>query len=83
MDRGINIVGSIGVVRTAFLQASTKIVVEEQETKTVHEILEEQRSIKITRPPVIPFVQTTFKDGQQNRRERRDAERKAKKNRKR
>jgi predicted ATPase len=50
------------------------------ETKTIHEIIEEQQSIKITAPPKIDLINWDFKSGKQSRRDRRAKERKSKKN---
>jgi translation initiation factor 2 gamma subunit (eIF-2gamma) len=47
------------------------------DAKTIHEIIEENKSIKITAPPQIPLIQWNFKSGKEERRERRKKQRKS------
>jgi len=54
----------------------------EKEAKTIHEIIEEDKSFKITAPPMIELTEWDFKSGKERRRERRLKERKANKKRK-
>ena len=56
------------------------ITLVEKETKTINEIIEEQKTIKYTNLPILPLTQTLdYKSGMDNRRERRAKERKNKK----
>ena len=54
-----------------------------KETKTIQEIIDEEKSFKITAHPEIPLIEWNYKSGKESRRERRAKERNANKNNKR
>jgi hypothetical protein len=72
----------IGHINCITLDAATILVDTHKETKTIHEIIEEERSIKFTKPPEIPLIAWNFKSGKESRRERRKKERQSNKNKK-
>ncbi len=77
MENKIEIIGHVDhgkTTLTAALMAVTK-----KKGKTINEIIEEDKTIKITAPPEIPLIEWNFKSGKESRRERRAKERKAKK----
>jgi|GEM_PF-3965560 len=77
MKAEIGIIGHIGHGKTALTSAI--MAVTEKKGKTIHEIIEEDKIIKITAPPEIPLIAWDFKSGKETRRERRAKERKANK----
>lgn len=73
----IGIIGHVDHGKTTLTAA--KMAVTEKKCKTIHEIIEEDKSIKITAPPEIQLIDWDFKSGKKSRRERRAKERKANK----
>lgn len=69
MEKKIGIIGHVDHGKTTL-------------TKTIQEIIDEEKSFKITEPPEIPLIEWDFKSGKESRRERRAKERKANKKRK-
>jgi hypothetical protein len=66
------------IINSTIINDSITLV--EKETKTINEIIEEQKTIKYTNLPILPLTQTLdYKSGMDNRRERRAKERKNKK----
>jgi translation initiation factor 2 gamma subunit (eIF-2gamma) len=84
MKDKIAIIGHVDHGKTTLTAAIMNVLDKtEKEAKTIHEIIEEDRSIKITAPPEIPLIEWNFKSGKESRRERRAKERKANKKHKR
>ncbi len=74
MKTEIGIIGHVDHGKTTLTAAI--MAVTEKQSKTIHEIIEEDLSIKITAPIDVPLIQLNFKDGKESRRERRSKERK-------
>ncbi len=80
MKEKIAIIGHVDHGKTTLSAAIMSVLADtKKETKTIHEIIEEEKSLKITAPPEIPLIEWNFKSGKESRRERRAKERKAKK----
>ena len=61
------------IINSTIINDSITLV--EKETKTINEIIEEQKTIKYTNLPILPLTQTLdYKSGMDNRRERRAKE---------
>ena len=83
MEKKTGIIGHVDHGKTILTAAiMTALDNTEKETKTIQEIIDEEKSFKITAPPEIPLIQCDFKSGKESRRERRAKERKANKKRK-
>jgi len=78
MENKIAVIAHADFGRTTLDAAELKIIKDDK--KTIHELIEEDTSIKITAPPEIPLIEWNFKSGKENRRERRARERKLNKN---
>lgn len=83
MEKKIGIIGHVDHGKTT-LTATIMNALDntEKETKTIQEIIDEEKSFKITEPPEIPLIEWNFKSGKERRRERRAKERKDNKKRK-
>lgn len=75
----IGIVGHVDHGKTTLTACLSNMLDEtKKDLKTVQEIINEDRVIKITAPVEIPLIQWDFKSGKQSRRERRAKQRKGK-----
>ena len=79
MENKIAIIGHVDHGKTTLSAAFMDILGDKKDTKTIHEITEEQNSIPFHAPQTIELTNWDIKTGRQNRRERRAKERKAKK----
>jgi hypothetical protein len=72
----VGVIGYVGDGKTAAM--AFEQIARKNKSKTIEQIIEEEKSIKITATPEIPLIQYHFPSGQQNRRERRKNQRKKK-----
>jgi len=79
MKDKIEITGHVDHGKTTLSAAFMDILGDKKDTKTIHEIIEEQNSIPYFAPQTIELTNWDIKDGRQNRRERRAKERKSNK----
>lgn len=78
----LGIIGHVDHGKTTLTAAIMNVLDDtKKEAKTIHEIIEEEKSFKITAPPIIELTEWNFKSGKESRRERRVKERKANKKR--
>ena len=79
MKDKIAIIGHVDHGKTTLTAASMNVLADtKKEAKTIHEIIEEEKSFKITAPQEILLTEWNFKTGKESRRERRARERFAK-----
>lgn len=78
MEKGIGIIGHVGHGKTTLAAAIINTLANTKtEAKTIHEIIEEDRSIPFNAPPIATVEQWDFKSGKEKRRKRRANKKKA------